>query len=79
MIISIANTIANCVRPVAYRAMTAKENTTNSRIKCKAPSNGKVALGEPNKLQITTNKAGTPIPSKSLKNMPFPVCIPQYP
>ncbi|GAB0169217.1 hypothetical protein LSPCS325_26540 [Lysinibacillus sp. CTST325] len=74
-----ANTIANCVRPVAFRAITAKENITNSNIKCEIPFNGNVALGEPNKLQLTTKKAGAPIPSKILENMPFPVCIPQYP
>lgn len=76
---SMANIVANCVRLVAYRAMTAKENITNSSIKCKVPFNGYVALGEPNILQITTNKAGAPMPSKSLKSMPFPACIPQYP
>ena len=75
--ISIANTLANFVWPVAYSAMTASENITNSNIKCEIPLNGNVALGEPNILQRTINKAGAPTPSRSLKNMPFPVCIPQ--
>ena len=79
MIISIAKIEANCFCPAVYKAITAKENITNSSMKWKAPFKGIVAFGEPKSAQIKAIIIGTPMPRHIFKNHPLPVCIPQYP